>query len=86
MIAIAAIAVTMASMVLSPYVFIAVLFVFLESVAVIRFRESRRRKPMSGGVQILWVFAFLILIPIVSVVVALTALYAYCSVNPDAYQ
>lgn len=84
MITIAVIGVAMGTMILSPFVFIVVVFVLLEAVAVIRFRESRRRKPMSGGVLAIWVLAFTVVIPIVSIVASLTALYIYCSVNPDA--
>jgi hypothetical protein len=86
MIAIAVIGVTMGSMVVSPFVFVLVVFVLLEAVAAIRYRESRRRKPMAAWVLAIWIFAFFVVIPIMSVVVAFTALYAYCAMNPNAFQ
>ena len=84
MIAIAAIAVTLGLMVVSPFVFVVAVFVLMEALAVVRFRESLRRGPMPPWKQLLWVLAFLVVIPIVSIVSALVALYVYCSVNPNA--
>lgn len=84
MIAIAVIGATLGLMIAYPLVFIAVVFVLLESVAVIRYRQSRRRKPMAAWVLAIWILAFFVVIPIVSVVASLTALYIYCTVNPNA--
>ena len=51
MIAIAVIGVAMGTMILSPFVFIVVVFVLLEAVAVISSGNPGGRKPMSGWVR-----------------------------------
>jgi hypothetical protein len=85
MIAIAAIGVAMAILVLVPPLFILVVLAAFEALAIGRFRESRRRRPMPGYLQTIWVFLLLIVIPIVSVVTAVAALAIYCTVNPKAF-
>lgn len=84
MIAIAIIGVALGTMIASPFVFMIVVFVLMEGVAASRFRESRRRKPMSSGAEALWILAFLVVIPIVSIVASVAALFVYCTVNPNS--
>jgi predicted membrane protein len=86
MAAIAAIGVLIGTLIMAPLLFILAVFILLEALAVIRFRESRRRKPMPGAILALWCFVFVVVIPIVSVVVSCAALFAYCSADPGAYQ
>jgi hypothetical protein len=87
MVLIAVLGVIMGIMTVAPYLFILVLLVAPEAVAVIKFRESRRRnQAMSGCVVTAWVLAFTIVIPVVSIVAGVVALVAYCTVNPRAFQ
>ena len=86
MILIAVIAGTMAAMVLSPFVFILAVLVLMEWVTAVRYREARRRKPMSGWAELGWILGFLVVAPLVSIVASVVALSAYCTVNPNAWQ
>jgi hypothetical protein len=85
MIAIAVIGLTLGTMVAAPAVFVLLNFVLFEALALIRFAESRRRGPMSGWALAVWALSFTIVIPIVSLITSLTAIYVYCSVNPNAF-
>ncbi len=85
MITIAVFGVGLGTLIVSPFVFIGALMVLMEAVAVVRFRESRRRRLLTSVAMLGWTFVFVVMIPIVSTVVGLVALYIYCSVNPHAY-
>jgi hypothetical protein len=86
MIVIAVIGVLLGAMLVAPVVFILAVVVLFETVAISQFRESRRRQPMSGCAEAIWLLMFLLVVPIVAVVAAVIALYAVCTVAPQAIQ